>query len=72
MILTLLFTALATVTTSGDITLTAGEIWAVTTVLTNAGSSILSMFMQFWQPIVILAVIIGIISFILWRLKSNG
>lgn len=60
----LLLTFMATVTTSWNISLTTDEVSSVSETLTNAGSSLLSMFMQFRQPIVILAVIIWIITFI--------
>jgi len=67
-ILILLFTALSTVSLDGTIALSSGEVSSVTSTLTNAWSSILSMFMQFRQPIVILAVILWIIGFILGKL----
>lgn len=64
-ILLLIFSALSTVSSNGTIALSSWEVSNVTSTLTNAGSSILSMFMQFRQPIVILAVILWIIGFIL-------
>lgn len=64
----LVFLVGATVSSEGAIALSSWEVASVNSTLTTIWSSILTMFMQFRQPIAILSVTIILITFVLSKL----